>query len=112
VSLDAGTLRFHPVIDEDACTGCRQCVDACPTGALVAAESYTCEKCVKYCLGMDVPCRPANLVVRPRRCDGCGQCVAICPAQAIQIREGGVDAPSVSHVHRDGSAIRARGARP
>ncbi|PIE02889.1 MAG: hypothetical protein CSA81_05145 [Acidobacteria bacterium] len=29
---------FNPVILEDLCTGCKQCLSVCPSGALVASE--------------------------------------------------------------------------
>ncbi len=54
------------VVDKDTCTGCEQCVDACP----VEAISMNAE---------DVA------VVDPDACVDCGDCVDICPVEAITL---------------------------
>jgi MinD superfamily P-loop ATPase len=51
-------------IDEIRCTGCGQCLDACPRGA------------VRISAG-----RPA---IDEGLCNGCGACVDICPEGAIR----------------------------
>lgn len=77
-----------PTIAEDRCNGCGTCIMHCPTGALVQPEHLGCDKCVKYCMVMEVPCRKVNVVVVSGRCDGCGICVEICPCEAITMPSG------------------------
>jgi NAD-dependent dihydropyrimidine dehydrogenase PreA subunit len=55
-------------IDAQKCTGCNQCVDACPTQVLAMEK----EKCVAS---------------KPEDCQGCQSCVGICEKQAIEVEE-------------------------
>lgn len=55
-----------PVLDATRCTGCGDCVTACPTGCLA----------------------PAGAVVwlpRPADCVACGVCGWVCPAGAVSV---------------------------
>jgi MinD superfamily P-loop ATPase len=56
-----------PQLDEARCTGCGDCVAACPTA----------------CLDMlaVLPWLP-----RPRDCVSCSVCALVCPADAIQLQ--------------------------
>lgn len=57
-------FRGRPVLDPDKCvTGCTECVDACPTGALRVTESGP---------ELDIG-----------RCIFCGDCIRACPEGAI-----------------------------
>lgn len=51
-------------VDEVRCTGCENCLDICPRGAI----------------------QPTNgaVSIDQKRCDGCGACVDVCPAGAIR----------------------------
>jgi formate hydrogenlyase subunit 6/NADH:ubiquinone oxidoreductase subunit I len=53
-----------PALDETRCTGCRDCVDTCPT----------------KCLAM---MRAVAWLPRPRDCISCGLCVLLCPVDAL-----------------------------
>ncbi len=55
-------------IDEDICTGCRQCEEVCPFGTLELDE----EKGV--------------MTVNEVLCKGCGACAATCPSGAVAMR--------------------------
>ena len=59
--------RVLPEIDLDLCTGCRLCVERCPTHAVE----------------MVVTQRP--VIVRPDDCVYCGLCEEMCPAGAIAL---------------------------
>ncbi|MBI2908265.1 MAG: 4Fe-4S binding protein [Chloroflexi bacterium] len=54
-----------PDIDNDKCTGCGTCVDACPAGAVELIDG-----------------KP--MVVRPEDCTYCTDCEERCPAGAIE----------------------------
>lgn len=56
---------FLSQVDEALCTGCEECVDRCPFGALEVPDGL---------------CR-----VNAMRCMGCGQCVLACPAEALHL---------------------------
>jgi NAD-dependent dihydropyrimidine dehydrogenase PreA subunit len=55
-----------PEIDEDACTGCGDCVAVCPTGALALADGKA-------------------LMARPDLCIYDGECEPVCAVGAIQL---------------------------
>ena len=84
-------------IDPVLCTGCKACPAMCPAKALNAAEGYCCAKCVKYCLSMDVPCKPCTSIVCEDLCDGCGLCIPACPEGATRrcVEASPVPTPSV-----------------
>ncbi len=102
-STKATTTR-RPTIDRTLCTNCRACVVHCPKGAIEEALNFCCAKCVKYCLGMEVPCRPAGVTICEELCDGCGKCLPACPNEAIRWAEPatGELAPCAEEVTDDG----------
>jgi Na+-translocating ferredoxin:NAD+ oxidoreductase subunit B len=53
-----------PKIDKDVCTGCKKCMDVCPTGAISIIDK--------------------KAVVNPYICNRCRACVPVCPVGAIQ----------------------------
>jgi len=55
-----------PVLDARRCTGCGDCVAACPTGCLAIAGG-----------------RP--WLPRPADCLACAACEVVCPAEAIRV---------------------------
>ncbi|MGC8849943.1 MAG: ATP-binding protein [Candidatus Bathyarchaeia archaeon] len=58
--------RLIIAIDASRCTGCRNCVDACLTGALKIVDGK-------------------SKLVNERLCDGFGSCIAACPNDAIKL---------------------------
>lgn len=52
-----------PKIDKDACTGCGECVEVCPTEAISMAEE--------------------SAAIDDTLCIECGACLYDCPADAI-----------------------------
>ena len=55
-------------VDEDLCTGCRQCEEVCPYGTLSLDEEKN------------------MMTVEEAICKGCGACAATCPSGAISMR--------------------------
>ena len=73
----------RPVIDHSKCILCGLCYDACPQGAIKKMPNPVCDKCIKYCISMDVPCNNMNYVICKDLCDSCGLCVSVCNYHAI-----------------------------
>lgn len=59
-------MDILPIITQELCTGCRRCVDACPTHAL---DQLTDKAFLRY----------------PEQCTYCVACEDICPENAIAL---------------------------
>jgi NAD-dependent dihydropyrimidine dehydrogenase PreA subunit len=59
---------MYPVIDQEKCTGCGNCMEICPS------EVYQMEKDKS---------NPAH----PEECIECWACVTQCPAESIQLTD-------------------------
>jgi ferredoxin len=72
-----------PVVDETKCTSCGKCIAICPTHVICAKPNYSCSRCMKYCMTMNVPCNPDHYIFCYENCDACGKCIEICPTGAM-----------------------------
>jgi Pyruvate/2-oxoacid:ferredoxin oxidoreductase delta subunit len=72
-----------PVVDPEICKNCKKCINICPSNAVKTVRKNTCSRCVRYCLIMEVPCKPKKIVFEYDHCNSCGLCVDICPENAI-----------------------------
>jgi NAD-dependent dihydropyrimidine dehydrogenase PreA subunit len=59
---------MYPVVDEDRCTGCGNCVEICPS------EVYQMEE-------------DKSTPIHPEECIECWACVTQCPAESIQLTD-------------------------
>ncbi len=57
--------ELMPLIDEERCTGCGDCVEACPEGAVALVDGKAS-------------------IIDPDACDYCTACEALCPQEAIR----------------------------
>ncbi len=65
---------FVAVVDEQACTGCGACVEACLREGALSMKEKEVNGVMKTVVD-----------VNPALCEGCGVCVAVCPTRAIQV---------------------------
>ena len=61
-------MAFNPVVDEEKCIGCGECVDVCPV------EVYELQG-------------DKSVPVNAEECVGCESCVEVCEQDAIVVEE-------------------------
>jgi NAD-dependent dihydropyrimidine dehydrogenase PreA subunit len=61
-------MAFNPIVDEEKCAGCEECVDVCPVEVFEMQD------------GKSVP-------VNADECLGCESCVEVCAEGAITVEE-------------------------
>jgi len=61
-------MAFHPIVDQEKCVGCEECVDVCPV------EVFEMEN-------------DKSSPVNAEECMGCESCVEVCEEDAITIEE-------------------------
>jgi len=72
-------------IDCYLCTNCGMCYNVCKKHAISRVSNYSCDKCIKYCTSMDVPCKPVRFCIDDAICDLCGDCISACMVNAIRV---------------------------
>jgi 4Fe-4S ferredoxin len=75
-------MAFSVHVNTDRCSGCGNCVVACPVDAieLFTLDPVTSEKIYQVQDGMAV-----HIDVKSELCAGCGICVEACPMDVIKI---------------------------
>lgn len=72
-----------PIVINERCISCGDCVKFCPQNAIVLKSNFYCARCIRYCMTMDVPCKTTHITIIPEICDGCGKCLVVCKNGAI-----------------------------
>jgi len=86
-------MAFAVHVNMERCTGCGNCVVACPVNALelFTLEPVTNEKIYQVQDGVSV-----SLDFKAELCAGCGVCVEACPTQVISLSGRG-DSRHMAH---------------
>ena len=74
-------MTFNLVVEEEICTGCGNCVIACPINALKVDEAYGGKGG-----GVELKIENGITCVISDACNGCGVCVVACSQGAITLK--------------------------
>jgi epoxyqueuosine reductase len=72
-------LAVEPVRVEDRCGSCTRCIDACPTGAIVAPGVVDARRCLAWLLQAEGVFPREYRVALGDRIYGCDECQEVCP---------------------------------
>lgn len=80
-------MAFSVHVNPERCTGCGNCVVACPVDAL---ELYTLDPVTKEKIYEVRDGCSVNIDIQHELCAGCGVCVEACPYDVISLSGRGV----------------------
>ena len=87
VVTDAPIVSADPETGiEDGCGSCRQCLDGCPTGAIVAPGTVDARRCLAWLVQADGVFDPEYRVALGDRIYGCDDCSEVCPPNRVRVR--------------------------
>lgn len=86
VITDAPVEMAEPEPVPDGCGPCRQCLDECPTGALVAPGVLDARRCLAWLVQADGVFDPDFRVALGDRLYGCDDCQDACPPNRVRLR--------------------------
>ena len=70
----------------DGCGSCRQCLDGCPTGAIIAPGTVDARRCLAWLVQTDGVFDPDYRVALGDRIYGCDDCSDVCPPNRARVR--------------------------
>jgi len=79
-------MAFATHVNLERCTGCGNCVVACPVNAL---ELYTLDPVTEEKIYHVVGGKSLVLDIKAELCAGCGVCVEACPYRVIRLSAPG-----------------------
>lgn len=74
----------------EGCGTCRRCIDACPTGAIVAEGVVDAKRCLSWLLQSPEPFPHEHRSALGDRIYGCDDCQEVCPPNRVADRRPGV----------------------
>ena len=86
VVTDAELCDADPEPVEDGCGSCRQCLDGCPTGAIVAPGTVDARRCLAWLVQKTGVFDPNFRVALGDRIYGCDDCADVCPPNRARVR--------------------------
>jgi len=86
VVTDAPLVSGEPVPVADGCGSCRQCLDGCPTGAIIAEGTVDARRCLAWLVQADGVFDPDYRVALGDRMYGCDDCSDVCPPNRARVR--------------------------
>ena len=87
VVTDAPLVAADPEPVADGCGSCRQCLDGCPTGAIVAPGAVDARRCLAWLVQADGVFDPDYRVALGDRIYGCDDCSEVCPPNRVRVRQ-------------------------
>ena len=87
VVTDAPLVSADPEPVADGCGSCQQCLDGCPTGAIVAPGTVDARRCLAWLVQADGVFDPDYRVALNDRIYGCDDCSEVCPPNRVRVRQ-------------------------
>ena len=86
IVTDAPIAPVDPEPAADGCGSCRQCLDGCPTGAIVAPGTIDARRCLAWLVQQEGVFPPEFRVALGARIYGCDDCSDVCPPNRVRVR--------------------------